>query len=176
MRLRAIALLLLFVASCAPVITPTPAPTQRLIAPTATNTPLPVTPSDTPTDLPAPQDLVTAVPAVTADVSDASLADPIAAEMVVLAQRRLGQELDLPTRRIRLVNITPITWPDTSLGCPMSGIEYESTPIDGYRLVLAAGENEYIFHSDFDRLVPCAANSEVLPDGVLEATAEATPE
>lgn len=95
--------------------------------------------------------------------------DPIAADMVALAQRRLAEDLDLPTSRMRLVELTAMTWPDTSLGCPQPDATYRQQPVDGYRIVLSAGDDEYIFHADFNGLIPCDASDEQLPG-------EATPE
>jgi hypothetical protein len=92
--------------------------------------------------------------------------DPVAAELVALAQRRLAQELDVPTRRVRVVEVTPRTWDDSSLGCPVEGQDYSSVQIDGYRIVLAVGDDEYIFHTDFDRLMPCDLGSATLPTAV----------
>jgi hypothetical protein len=89
--------------------------------------------------------------------------DPVAAELVILAQRRLGQELDLPSSRIRLVDISPVTWTDSSLGCPADGQTYRAVEIDGYRIVMAVANREYIFHTDSERLTPCTADAEVLP-------------
>lgn len=92
------------------------------------------------------------------------LIDPIAAQLVALAQRHLAAELDLPQRRIRLVDAQVYTWPDTSLGCPAGSQTYETLDINGYRILLSAGETQYIFHADFDRIMPCAARNEVLPE------------
>lgn len=89
--------------------------------------------------------------------------DPVAAELVTLAQRRLSQELNVPTRRVRVLEVAPYTWTDSSLGCPLNGQEYPSVEIDGYRIVLSVGDREYIFHTDFDRLIPCNPDNELLP-------------
>lgn len=98
--------------------------------------------------------------------------DPIAAGMVGLAQRRLAQQLDLPERRIQMVDIHLVTWPDESLGCPAEGQTYADRDIDGYRLVMSAGDTEYIFHADFERLIACAVDDEVLPTEEPEETEE----
>jgi len=87
--------------------------------------------------------------------------DPIAVELTAMARRRLAETLDLPLQRIRVVSVEPMTWSDTSLGCPQPDVEYAPMSIDGYLLVLEAGETQYRFHSDFDRLIPCS--TEVLP-------------
>lgn len=95
--------------------------------------------------------------------SEVGEGDPIAAELTALAQRRLADTLDLPLRRIHVVSVEPVTWTDTSLGCPQPDGQYAPATIDGYRLVLEAGETEYVFHSDFDRLIPCANESRPSP-------------
>ena len=89
--------------------------------------------------------------------------DPIAASLVALAQRRIADQLDLPARRVQLVDVTPVTWTDNSLGCPQRGQTYTQVQTDGYRIVVAAGDTEYIFHTDFDRLMLCSAGDERLP-------------
>jgi len=89
--------------------------------------------------------------------------DAVAAEFVLLAQQRLAQNLDLPTRRLILREARAFAWPDTSLGCPQPGQTYEAVVLNGYRFVLQAGETAYAFHTDSERLLPCPAGREVLP-------------
>jgi len=86
--------------------------------------------------------------------------DPIAAELTFIAQRRLAESLDLPTRRIRLVDIVPVTWRDSSLGCPLPGQTYTPVEVDGYRIVLAVGDDEYIYHTDPERIFLCDPENE----------------
>lgn len=89
--------------------------------------------------------------------------DAIAQEMVMLVQRRLAQELDLPQRRIQIVDMTPYTWADTSLGCPLPEQTYTPRSIDGYRIIVSVGETDYAFHTDSERAIPCPAGRETLP-------------
>ncbi len=90
--------------------------------------------------------------------------DPVAVGLVSLAQRRLSAELELPTRRIQVVDIRAYEWTDSSLGCPQRGQTYTPILIDGYRIVMTAGDVEYIFHSDSEQLVACDAENELLPE------------
>ncbi len=90
--------------------------------------------------------------------------DPIAAEMVALARRRLATELGLASRRIQLVDAVAYTWSDSSLGCPQPGVDYPPISIDGYRIVLEAGDQPYIFHTDSTQLIACAVENEQLPN------------
>jgi len=159
----------LLLAACAPSGTPVAEPTQQLISPTITDTPLPLPATATPLSLPRPGDLAI-TPDSTSEVSesvspvDDQLAnDPVAAELAALAQRRVAQDLNLPTRRVQIVDVTAFAWVDTSLGCPTPGETYSPGEVDGYRIVLSAGEQEYIFHTDFDRVIPCDPANEQLP-------------
>lgn len=85
--------------------------------------------------------------------------DPVAAEMLLLAQQRVAQTLDLPQSRVMLVEILPVTWDDTSLGCPQPGQVYSPATINGYRIVVTAGGQNFSFHSDSVALLACT-----LPD------------
>lgn len=89
--------------------------------------------------------------------------DPVAAGTVLLAQRRLANQLNLPQSRIRVVDVMPVTWTDSSLGCPQPGQQYAPITIAGYRILLVAGDTEYIFHSDSTQVLACSAANERLP-------------
>lgn len=89
--------------------------------------------------------------------------DAVAAEFVLLAQQRLAQSLDLPTRRLVLREAQAFAWPDTSLGCPLPGQTYEAVVLNGYRFAFQVGDTIYAFHTDSERLLPCPAGREVLP-------------
>ena len=88
--------------------------------------------------------------------------DPIASELVQLAQRRVAQQLDLPLRRVMLIAARPYLWQDTSLGCPQPGQVYTDVQIPGYRIVVGAGDMSFAFHSDSEQLFPCEAGQESL--------------
>lgn len=154
--------------ACSTTESPTAEPTQTLIPPTETPIPSPTRlPSETPVELPRPGDLITptAESSTNSNNSQSSdVIDPVAADLVGLAQRRLAQDLNLPTRRIQVVEVTSHIWTDTSLGCPLPGENYAQVIVDGYRIVLSAGDQEYLFHTDFDRVVACDAKNEQLPE------------
>jgi hypothetical protein len=160
-----------FAAACSGEATPFAEATQILIPSTATFTPSPVPPTDTPSPaLAAPADIGVSTPESestddTPSTTAGELAiDPVASELAMLAQRRVAQKLGLPVRRVRIVEVTPYVWTDTSLGCPVPGETYTTLDVDGYRIVLSAGDQEYFFHTDFDRPLPCDAKNEQLPE------------
>jgi len=151
--------------ACDSAVDSAPLPTATLVAPPPTFTPTAAPPTSTPQSLPAPDDLIEAVPVEpTAEPSeDLVSVDPIAAELVALARSYVSQRDDLPLVRVRLVEITPYIWTDTSLGCPSPDVVYAPALVDGYRIVLTTGERYHLFHTDFDRIVPCSPENEVLP-------------
>lgn len=172
LRWSVVAAVALLVAGCSTTGAPTAEPTQILIPATITDTPSPVPPTTTPEALPRPGDLVLTpesenTEAATEDAPsalDAELeADPVAAELAALAQRRIAQELNLPTRRVQIVEVTAYKWTDSSLGCPVAGETYTPGEVDGYRIVLEVADQQYFFHTDVDRALPCDAANEQLP-------------
>lgn len=144
-----------------------PLPTLTLIPPSETPPATPIPPSATPDPLIVlPEEIITtADPTTDAQTPTPGLldADPIAAELVALAQRILANDLGLPQRRVQLVEVETVRWTDTSLGCPQSDQSYNEIEIPGYRIVLQAGDNTYAFHTDFDRVLSCPEGDEVLP-------------
>jgi hypothetical protein len=159
--------------ACSGEATPFVESTQVLIPSTATFTPSPIAPTPTlDAALSAPEDITAIAPAgetPAPDTDNVLNVDPVAAELASLAQRRIAEDLGLPVRRVRVVDVQSYTWTDTSLGCPVAGETYTAIAVDGYRIALAAGENEYIFHTDFDRALPCDAANEQLPESTPES-------
>ncbi len=180
---RWVALLVLLLAvACAPGAE-TAVPTLTLIPATHTPTLTPLPPTSTPANLPGPQDVrqptETPTPAGTpAGLSgDALIAqDPVAGELVGIAQRLVATERDLPLNRIFLLDVRPVVWTDSTLNCPAPDSNPVEQEIDGYRILVQAGNQEYLFHTDFDRVVPCNPDNEALPESVVLSTPEATPE
>ncbi len=93
--------------------------------------------------------------------------DPVAAELVRLAQQRVATQLDLPVRRVAWITVAAYRWWDTSLGCPLAGQVYATADVPGYRIVLQAGDARYAFHTDAERLFPCPEGAEVLTPPAL---------
>jgi hypothetical protein len=138
-------------------------PTASLVPATVTDAPTSVPPTHTPAGLPAPADMLpTHTP--TAEASG----DPVANALVGIARRQIAAQLDLPEQRVRLVEVIPVVWTDSALNCPLPDQVVEAMEVDGYRILLEAGEREYLFHADVDRVVACDPVNEAIP------TAEAT--
>lgn len=183
---RLILLLLLAAAACAPGVVATEVPpTLTLIPITATLTPTTAPPTPTPANLSAPGDViaVTITPQQQTDevLTGAALIerDPVAAEMVGIAQRVVADDLDLPVVRVRLTDARAVLWTDSTLNCPLPSSTPVPLELGGYRIVVQAGDQAFIFHTDSERVIPCDPVNEQLPAGLLpteEPTAEPTPE
>ncbi|HUR89140.1 MAG TPA: hypothetical protein VMZ74_08640 [Ramlibacter sp.] len=49
--------------------------------------------------------------------------------------------------KARVVEVERVTWRDGSLGCPQKGMGYTQALVPGWRVVLAAGSREFLYHS-----------------------------
>ena len=60
------------------------------------------------------------------------------ADLIADAAERTGEEPDA----IEVVQATAVTWNDGSLGCPEPGMFYTQALVDGYHVILRAGDEE----------------------------------
>ncbi|MBL7159913.1 hypothetical protein ISS85_05530 [Candidatus Microgenomates bacterium] len=81
--------------------------------------------------------------------------EPKAENLVSQAKENLSQKLDVNKDEIRLTQIEPVDWPDTSLGCSSPGMLYAQVITSGYKITLEGRGKSYIYHSDFKRVVSC---------------------
>lgn len=160
--------LILILAACSSENTPVP--TASLVAATATDVPTPVPPTQTPAGLPAPADIAPTHTATPAAGADLIVQDPVANALVGIARRQIAAELDIPQARVELVEVEAVTWTNSALNCPLPDQAVEAMEVEGYRILLEAGDREYLFHADVDRVVRCDPANEALP--TAEATAE----
>ena len=62
----------------------------------------------------------------------------VLADLVADAAERTATELDA----VEVVQAEAVTWNDGSLGCPEPGMFYTQALVDGYHVILRAGEDE----------------------------------
>jgi hypothetical protein len=60
----------------------------------------------------------------------------------------LAQRLSIPLDQITLVEVTPVVWPDSSLGCPQPGMVYTQVLAPGYLILLEANDTMYEYHAN----------------------------
>ena len=71
--------------------------------------------------------------------------------LVEIAKADLAARLGVDAASITVVTAEAVTWPDGSLGCPQPGMSYTQVMVDGARIVLAVGGEEYAYHSGGNR-------------------------
>jgi len=59
----------------------------------------------------------------------------------------LAGRLSVEEAAIQVVEAAALVWPDGSLGCPRPGQNYTMALVNGYRVVLASGDNHYPYHA-----------------------------
>ena len=97
----------------------------------------------------------------------------------------LAGELGVPVSELALTDTEPMTWGDTSLGCPKEGYAYAQVVTPGYRFTFSHGTASHDVHSNeqgiyFVRPVDCydpsAAVTTVPPEPEPEPTVTTVPE
>ena len=70
---------------------------------------------------------------VTGEVPDGILADLVA---------DAAQRADVDSEAVRVVQAVQVTWNDGSLGCPEPGMSYTMALVEGFHVILEAGDEE----------------------------------
>jgi len=107
--------------------------------------------------------LVTACqPATAASTPPANPAPsiPASAEAVTRSSiAMLGDKFAIPAVDVTVSKVTPMTWPDASLGCPGIGVMYIQIVTPGFQILLEARGHVFTFHTDEKSLVVlCSIN------------------
>jgi hypothetical protein len=84
------------------------------------------------------------------------------------ARTDLAQRLSIPGAQIKLVEATPVTWPDSSLGCPELGMFYSQVLIDGYLIRLHVDGKDYEYHANRGTRVFLCENPSPPVPGLLD--------
>jgi len=69
-------------------------------------------------------------------------------KLIERAKKELARRTGISDDQIVLKQVEVVTWPDTSLGCPLPGRMYAQVVTPGYRLVLSDGARDYEYHTD----------------------------
>lgn len=102
--------------------------------------------------------------------------DPIAQSMAELARRDAARRLAAADDTLDLISLLMVVWPDTSLGCPKPGADYEDTPTTGYRIVLRIEADRLIYHTSTRDLTFCTPEEEILPGLIQQALPTPVPQ
>jgi hypothetical protein len=67
--------------------------------------------------------------------------------MIEAARLDAAHAAGAPPEAFALKAAEPVTWRDGSLGCPRDGVLYTQALVPGYRIVLALGNVEFLYHT-----------------------------
>lgn len=116
---------------------------------------VPIGPTPSPSPAPKPASL----PSLLATrVSPATGAGDLAgAEAAIRAAiSDAASRLKVASDTIQVASVKATDWPDTSLGCPQPGMFYAQVIVQGYTIVLSAGQTQIEYHADKrGRVVTC---------------------
>lgn len=147
MRLLIAAVGLALLAGCAvppnPSVSPIAAPTQPPQETTMSEPTRPPTAGSPTAPLPVP------APA-TPELS------PAASALGIKAQQDLAGRLNVPADQVHIISVEQSEMPVDTLGCGETGGRQNTGLIIGYAITLAAGGQEYVYHSDGFKLAPCS--------------------
>jgi hypothetical protein len=60
---------------------------------------------------------------------------------------------------LTVTSAEPVTWPDSSLGCPQPGIQYLQMLTPGYRIELHGAQGDYLVHVAGNRSIVCTGKA-----------------
>jgi hypothetical protein len=75
------------------------------------------------------------------------------------ARTDLATRLRVSRDQVLVIFFRPMTWPDSSLGCPVKGQSYTQQLSKGFLIELAYGGKKYEYHADEKHLVDCTPGS-----------------
>ncbi len=104
---------------------------------------------------PAREEVTTTTPPPTNQPGEVTSASE-AVQVVGLAVKDVTKRLNLSSEEIRLSSVEAVDWRDASLGCPQPGMMYPQVITPGFRVVLEAQGETYVYHTDAgDHIVLC---------------------
>lgn len=74
--------------------------------------------------------------------------------MAKLARQDLARLLNADASDVAIESIRPVRWPDANLPCPESTDAF-TADASGFVIRLSAKGQEFAYHADYDRVVPC---------------------
>ncbi len=85
-------------------------------------------------------------------------------DAITVAVETLARELSCTPAELSVTDVRPITWPDSSLGCPRPGTMYMQMLTPGYQIRFARAGQQYIVHTDRGHHAVYCPGGGILPD------------
>lgn len=77
-----------------------------------------------------------------------ALTDQAIPDQIQQAKDDLARRLGVDAAQISVLEAREVTWPDSSLGCPEAGVDYEPVARAGWLIRLSVDRQMYFYHSD----------------------------
>jgi hypothetical protein len=74
--------------------------------------------------------------------SDAPMTGEVPADVLADLVADAAQRTDTEPNAVEVIHAEAVTWNDGSLGCPEPGMSYTQALVDGYHVILRAGDEE----------------------------------
>lgn len=96
-----------------------------------------------------------------------NLSDPALKALIAKSMDDLAQRFSIPAEQITLQEAIEVTWPDSSLGCKDSTLEYLQVITPGYLLRFQAMDKIYEYHTDKMNTILYCEDPSLAPPGSL---------
>lgn len=85
---------------------------------------------------------------ITTPEGEAPVPSPIPQSLLRQIVADLANHLDVSVEAVQVVSIEPVTWKDSSLGCPEKGMAYLQVLTPGYQVILEVQGRQYDYRTD----------------------------
>jgi hypothetical protein len=84
--------------------------------------------------------------------------DPVAADLTALAVERAARSAAVEVATVTIDSVRPVQWASGTVVCDAEVVtaDDDASGATGYRIVLTADDREFVYHTDFDRIIPCS--------------------
>jgi hypothetical protein len=79
--------------------------------------------------------------------------------LAVAQARQTLQTAGVDSSQLTVARVQPVTWHDSSLGCPQSGIQYLQVLTPGYQIELHSAQGNYVVHVAGHQATVCTGKS-----------------
>lgn len=86
--------------------------------------------------------------------------DPVAADLTALAVERAARSAAVEASTVTIDSVRPVQWASGAVVCDAEIVtaDDDASGATGYRIVLTADDREFVYHTDFDRIIPCSGS------------------
>jgi hypothetical protein len=78
--------------------------------------------------------------------------------LTALAVERAARSAAVEAATVTIDSVRPVQWASGTVVCDAEVVtaDDDASGATGYRIVLTADDREFVYHTDFDRIIPCS--------------------